>query len=516
MQRQRSRELREKYSQLVVVRSREEADRLDSFTRQYLAMSPQQEEAYLSTRRNLWTGFGGAKGGAKSVGGVRIAQRDITTSRGGIHLVLRRNYTDLLKTTRDSYDQYFPPDLVLTKNEDVWRCINDWEIWFYAADERKDPNLEKIGGLEVTTVHADEVSQQSVKFYQGIPATLRREAYVIQDDPSAPQVAIPHYIYATFNPTPGQHWTKKYFIAPATRRDENYVNNIGNVAGHRFIKSLPDDNPLLPPTYINVAFGTMEGAMLQMLRYGEFDVDESELQIVPRSDLNRINIDLVVDREMVAAGIDIGLGRPDPTVVYGVNAAGEIWPVDRFEEYDTMKQVTLLDPVCRQVQRAGGRVCIDAGSIGKGVADRLREIFGGTIMPVLFGSRPEPEPVVGKVVQFENRRAQLYWWTRLDVMQASAEIQSDSSPIIRIQVTDNLAEEADNTFYLPDTGSSKIRIEPKELIKERILRSPDDFDTLVLANAARRAVQLSNFVFPSRSRDASQRRRKPSITDGYS
>lgn len=471
------------YTTLVVVFSREDVEKLDPETRQYRAVSPQQEEAYQSTRINLRTLFGGAKGGAKSVGGVRNAQRDIASSRGGIHLVTRQNYTDLLRTTKQTYERFFPPELVIEKTELRWRCINGWEIWFYAADISRDPRWEKLGGLEVTTIHNDEVSQQPESFYEAIPATLRREAYHLET--GAP---MPHYVYDTTNPVVGPHFTKKYFIDPKTRRGEDYVNELGDRIGHRFIQSLPDSNPLLEPTYIKQAFGSMTGAMLRMMRYGQWDVDQSEFVIIPSAVLHAISIEEITDRDPVGAGIDIGLGRPDLTTVWLVNRAGQMWREASLAIYDTDEQVEILTPIVARVNRNRGKVYVDASNIGLAVAKPLRRKFGATVVLVQFGDGPVPEKTgerkpVGR--RYVSRRAQLYAWAREDAMAAAKAIERGQTALMLIQLVDELVEELAATFFVPYDGPFKLIL--KEEIIQRIGRSPDDGDGLVLCNAARRA-----------------------------
>lgn len=454
----------------------------EEYARQYTDWTSRGEQAYWSTRDHLLTLFGGAKGGSKTVTGCRIFATDISNYSGGVFVVMRRNYTVLHTTTKESFERFFPPELILEKTDDVWRCVNDNEIWWHAADRSKDPNYEKTRGLECSALFVDEVSEMDELFYEIAPSLLRRPAVSLDDGSS-----LPGYVYLTTNPVPGKNWVKRHFIDKATRKRDGR---------HNFIQSLPDENECLPEGYIDSAFATMADEMLRMLRYGDWDVEASEFVIAPSKSLDTVT---VTDRVPVAAGIDIGLGRPDPTVVYCANAAGEMWCETSFEVYDTMEQVLLLDPVCERVNAVGGDVYIDAGSVGKGVCDRLTELYGATIVAVTFSESPEPE-AGDSHKSYENRRAQLYSWARTDAKDG-----------LSVEMPDLLAEDLDNTYYLPKDG--KIQLEAKANIKARLGRSPDHADAFVLCNAGRRrrVSSLTSELVAART----PRRSRSSRYEGY-
>lgn len=478
LRRLRRRQRREKYTTFHVASTPAEFNALPRFERRYRAISQKQVEVWEAVLRGvLWILFGGGKGGAKTVGGVRLAQRLIATSEGGVWLVVRRNFTDLLTTTKQSYEQYFPPELIVKKTERIWYCQNNWEIWFYHADSSTDPNYERIGGLEVTAVHADEVSQFPVEFYAAIPAALRRPAMDIETGKPVPQ-----FVYATCNPIPGDHWTKEYFLNPNTRRGEDYADEDGNHAGHAFIQSLLDDNPFAPKGYSR-SFVGMEGAMLQMLRWGNWDIAASEFAIVPMPDVSAIEVESIRNQRVVNVGIDIGLGSPDPTVVYAANERGEMWKLAEIIEYDTAVLTEQLDPIIAEVNRNGGRAFMDAGSVGKGVVDALKARYGARVIPVLFGEAAVTESTRAPG-WYKNRRAQLYYWLRIDVQAAAKQIREGVAPPLLIASSEELRKELSNIYYLPVDGS--FQLESKKEIKRRIRRSPDEADAAALCNAARR------------------------------
>lgn len=486
----------------IIVTTRDEARRLKAYQRRYEAWTQKQYEAWAATQTETWVLFGGGKAGAKTVGGVRIAQTNIARSSGGVHLVARRNYTDLLKTTQQSYEQYFPEALIVRKTERVWYCKNDWQIWFYASDDRNDPNFEKLGGMEVSTVHPDEVSQFPEGFYEVVPSTLRRPAYLLNGEG-----AINPHVFATCNPIPTAHWSKRYFIDKDTRRGHDFIGSTGHRIGHVFIQSLIDTNPLAPEGYEEQAFGTMTGARLQMLRHGRWDIAASEFQIVPVADLLTLYTKKSIDGTYVAMGCDIGLGSPDMTTLYGVTRTGHMERIMSVSEYDTMQQVAMLSPWVAMVKAAHGQFWIDQSGVGKGVCDRLLEIFGSCVVGVSFGSAPE-KVRDGSHEQFLNRRSQMYWMAREQVMINAEMIRHGDDPKLQITENKDLQTDFENTFYLPTEG--KIQVEPKDNIKERIGHSPDDADAAVLCIGAWQAGVSDPIISPRKSE-----RSRTSITQGY-
>lgn len=479
-----------------VVHNPEEVD--DPQLLQYYAWTPRGIEAYEATRTHLYTLFGGAKGGGKTVTGARLIAADVADYQGGLYVVMRKNYTSLHTTTKKSFERFFPPELIVRKTTNTWYLVNGNELLWWAADRSRDPDYEKTRGLEATGIFPDESSEFDDQLYQILPSLLRREARHIET--GAPH---PGWIYLTSNPVPGTNYLKRRFIDDRTRvRDGQHI----------FIPSLPDDNPLLPEGYADRAFSTMEDVMLRMLRFGDWDVDASEFVIVPALHFSTVALPRVDNRDPVAAGIDIGLGRPDKTIVYCANSRGEMWKEAEFELYDTTEQTEALRPICAKIKQHGGQVWIDEGSVGKGVVDQLRRDFGSVIRGVMFGASAEPERQPnGKVERVHDlMRDQLYFWLRQDAAEAHAGLAAGAGPSLRIEESSALQEELESTFFVP--GDRWMKIEPKSEIKSRIGRSPDEADGLVLCNAARRQRQrVDNFALPTPSR----RGRRSSLTDGY-
>ena len=154
----------------------EDRSAVDPKLLQYYAWTTRGIEAYEATRTHLYTLFGGAKGGGKTVTGARIIASDVAEYRGGLYVVMRRNYTSLHMTTKQSFQRFFPPELIVKKTTNKWYLVNGNEILWWAADRSRDPDYEKTRGLEATAIFQDEGSESDDELYQILPSLLRREA----------------------------------------------------------------------------------------------------------------------------------------------------------------------------------------------------------------------------------------------------------------------------------------------------------------------------------------------------
>ncbi len=127
------------------------------------------------------------------------------------------------------------------------------------------------------------------------------------------------------------------------------------------------------------------------------------------------------------------------------------------------------------------RVGVDSVGVGASTVNKLKE-KGRYIRALNAGSKPEPRidrdlQAEGKAVrqeeEFYNLRAQMWWQLRQDLMHGRLAIPVDPALHRELVVA---------TW---ETRNGKILVEAKEKIKERLGRSPDRADAVVLWNWVR-------------------------------
>ena len=167
------------------------------------------------------------------------------------------------------------------------------------------------------------------------------------------------------------------------------------------------------------------------------------------------------NRAPVVLGVDVARFGDDSSVIFRRQGLVGFKPVI-LRGLDNM---SLADVVAAAiVEHRPDAVFIDSGQ-GQGVIDRLRQL-GHKIMEVPFGGRALRHD------RFVNRRSEM-WYSVREWLEAGGALPPDEC----------LKAELSAPTYCYDSAG-KIKLEPKDKIKERLLRSPDVADALALTLAA--------------------------------
>lgn len=130
-----------------------------------------------------------------------------------------------------------------------------------------------------------------------------------------------------------------------------------------------------------------------------------------------------------------------------------------------LDNMQLADRIAYEIrERKPQAVFIDAGG-GAGVIDRLRQL-GQSVIEVPFGGRPS------RTDRYVNRRMEM--WDEMRQWLESGGALPPDEPL--------KAELSTPTYSFDNAG--RMKLEPKEDVKERLLRSPDKADALCLTFAA--------------------------------
>lgn len=174
----------------------------------------------------------------------------------------------------------------------------------------------------------------------------------------------------------------------------------------------------------------------------------------------------VVKRKIVVSLDPAGMGD-DEQVIYGCVSG-------RIVKEDFMPQCRAPESCSHVLQMAkilgANHIIIECDGLGQPIADFLRTIKPNSIVLQevnMCGKAEDP--------QFENARAEMYWYAR------------DESEAGREQIPDDemLKDELKEIKYFPNL-KGKIQIEDKDDIKERLGRSPNRADAWILNVWARK------------------------------
>jgi len=250
-----------------------------------------------------------------------------------------------------------------------------------------------------------------------------------------------------FTANPRKCWLKEEFIDNPTK-------------ARKFVPALPTDNPYCTQKYIDNLKDAFRHRpeLLKAYLYGSWD----ELGAA-----NQIILDSWVVRAMKAPTLlagtviscDVARFGDDKTIIYVFEGTEIIERVEMGYSRTTDVSDALTD-LSRRHNHC--QIVVDEIGIGGGVIDELHKNGRRVISFNSANKAEEPD-------KFYNLRAEAWW--ELGQHFAHGEIGCRN-------MTENLRQELTEPCY--DLRNGRVLIEPKEDIKERLGRSPDEADCYVM------------------------------------
>lgn len=200
---------------------------------------------------------------------------------------------------------------------------------------------------------------------------------------------------------------------------------------------------------------------------GEHPAEGSDT-LIPLSWLEAcVGLDLPSDGEK-RLGVDVARYGGDMTVLARIYGQ-VVQPLEAVNKKDTnwtsgrVKVLNLTDKFTA--------IAVDDTGVGGGVTDALED-DGIDVDAMNFGASPMDST-------FENLKAEIYWNLREDIRNKAISLPDDKELINQLA-----------SIKYGYTRKGKIKIESKDDMKNRGLKSPDKADALAIANSAGRATDL--------------------------
>ena len=443
-----------------------------------------QAEAYASTADV--TGYGGAAGGGKSMLEIGLA---VTQHRRSI--IFRREADQ----TRDLWQKLSDVCGIYGRSNEnllVWRDLpgsryvrlagcknpNDWKKYqgqahdLYAFDEATEFLEQQVRTLIAwcRTTIPDQRCRVLLSFN---PPTTPEGEWVIQY--FAPWLDDQHADPAE----PGElRWYARLDDQDVEVEDGTPIEHKGELIqplSRTFFPARLDDNPLLEATGYRAQLQGLPEPLRSQMLYGDFTVGltDDEWQLIPTAWVRAAQARWTElgrgTTPLTQVGFDIAQGGADKTVIarrYGRwFAMPEAIPGPEVPD----AQVN-ADHVAR-VLGEGGEGYIDADGIGASTYHLARALTGRHVHSYK-GSAKTTVRDRSKVLTFLNVRAAAYWRLR------EALDPSSSSPIALPPSRELRVELCAARYVAQDRV---VKLEKKDKIKERIGRSPDLADAVVMA-----------------------------------
>jgi hypothetical protein len=410
-----------------------------------------QEHAtfFLNDKVNTELLYGGAAGGGKSAFGCLWLISMCQKYAGTRWLMGRSKLKSLKETTLNSFfeltskleinDQF---DYNAQSNIIYWKNGSEIllkDLFLYPSD----PNFDGLGSLELTGAFVDECNQITYKAWQIVKSRIR---YKLNDYGLIPK------LLGTCNPA--KNWVYKEFYSP----DKN-----GILKNYRkFIQALPKDNPYLPDSYIQSLL-QLDKNSRERLYYGNWEYDDDPSALISQDAIvNYFNpVHLTKGAEKYIT-IDVARQGKDKTVFriwygwvcvesYRIEKSGLDVVVKKGLDFIQKHSIPLTN------------VIADEDGVGGGVVDFLK----------CRGFINNAQPLKGE--NYSNLKSQCSILTAKKIsLNEMGELCNDKA------LVDIVSEEMEQIKMKDIDKDGKLSIVPKEMIKENIGRSPDEWDSIMM------------------------------------
>jgi len=392
--------------------------------------------------------YGGAKGGGKSYLGCTLIFSDALTYPETFYFIARHDLNDLKKYTDPSireavsnmgidFDRY----ISFNGQDNYFKLYNGSRVYFIDCKKLpSDPQFHRFGSLQFTRGFFEEIGQIDSMAIINLSAAVGRwnnEKYGLK-----------RKILMTCNPNKG--FAYNHFYLP---------NKNKSLPEYRkFIIALPTDNAYLTEDYLK-ALDRLPENERQRLKYGNWEYDSDPTCLIDGSSIiNLFTNNFGKGRKRIIADIArYGSDRAIITVWEGFN----IIEYHTFDISSTELIKTTIRALCSKHQIGMTDVLCDEDGVGGGVVDGLH------CSGFLNNSKP-----INPVYQ-----------------HLKAECGYKLSELIgKIGITCDLADK-EKEMIIQELGmlktyesdkDGKLRILPKEKIKEFIGRSPDWMDIFIM------------------------------------
>ena len=417
-------------------------------------LSPKQQEAYgyLKDRKRTEVLYGGAAGGGKSWLGCLWLLVCCIKYPGSRWLMGRAVGKTLKETTLNSFFDVCS-FLGLKAGEDyVYNgqagtiavgpsTILLKDLFAYPSD----PNFDDLGSLEITGAFIDEANQVTAKAKAIVGSRIR---YRLDEFGIIPKLLM------TCNPA--KNWVYQEFYDPFRK---------GGIEPYRaFIPALVSDNPNISEHYVT-NLKNLTGADRARLLDGNWDYDNDPSALMTFEAIQDLFTNEHVELGAKAITADVARYGSDKTVLMLWEGL-RVVQVYVYSGQATNETAAAIVATSKLEGVARSRIVVDDDGIGGGVVD----LIPGCIA---FKNGGKPIEVKGKAEEFANLKAQCSYTLAQKVNAGEVYIEDQDH-------RDTIAQELAWVKRDKMDHDGKLRILPKEKVKEGLGRSPDFADNMMM------------------------------------
>ena len=416
-----------------------------------MELLPKQENAvyYLKDNETKELLYGGAAGGGKSALGCLWLIEMCQTYPKSRWLMGRAKLKALKETTLNTFFELssnlgITDQFTYNAQANVIYWTNGSEIllkdlFLYPSD----PNFDSLGSLEITGAFIDECNQIVYKAWQIVTSRCR---YKLNEFDLIPKVL------GSCNPS--KNWTYKEFYK--RDRDNNLINT------KKFIQALPTDNPHLPKSYLESLLALDKNSK-QRLYFGNWEYDDDPSTLIDIDSISDYwNPNHLKGEGNVYMTIDVARKGKDKTVFRVWHG----WLV--VYRYEIAKSG--LDVVVRKAKElqlkykvSNSNTIADEDGVGGGVIDFLN------CKGFVNGSRALNDE------NYNNLKSQCGYKMAQKIVNREVGEICDNAEVKSIT-----SEEMEQVKQKDIDKDGKVALIGKDIVKQMIGRSPDEWDSIMM------------------------------------
>ena len=413
---------------------------------------------FLTDNRTTELGYGGGGSGGKTYLGCFYVIAMCLTYPGVGYLIGRKELTNLKRTTLITFykvcqDYNIPVDQAFNYNQqtNIITFFNGSQIFLFDLSyQPSDPLYTRLGSLELTGAFIDEsneIDPQAINIVKTRLARRKNSEFNL-----APKML------ETFNPDKG-HVYQDYYLPWKE----------GTLPEHRqFIRALPTDNPYTTRAYIR-QLENSDKITRERLLLGNFEYDDDPAKLIDYDsiiDLFSNSVEVTGEKYIV---VDVARFGRDKTVISLWDGL-ECRKVESYGQQSTDVSEARIKALAMEERVPYSHILIDEDGIGGGIVDHLRGCKG-----FIANSTPFDNKETHEAENFQNLKAQCAYKLAEAINSHRMAVRVDNEQIRR-----ELIEELEQIKSKDRDKDGKLKIIPKDEVKEMIRRSPDLSDVLLM------------------------------------
>lgn len=428
--------------------------------------TPKQAELIraLASRLFRYLLFGGGTGGGKSYLGAKIFINLAMTQPDTAYGIFRKNMVTLKRTTFKTFQKYARKnniiegrDYVFNKSEMTWTFVKTRAvIYFMELDITKDPEMNKLGGLELTAAMIDEADEVAEAAFNVLRFRIGRANF-------NGELA---FIYLTCNPN--QSWVRYTFYDPAQKNQLE--------APFYFLESLITDNTYQSEQALAAASDpTAPAQYVERYFRGNWEYINDPNALFPNRVIDQMLVDHLPKSGRRTVGVDVSREGDDKTV-FSLHIGDTL--ADLFEpEVDRGEDAAISDLVADELilylkkNNVGYQdVWIDAVGNGGGVVDSMRR-RGYYVNSFKSGEKTTDLHEDG-TPKYDMLRSERYYKMAQAGARGTFKIWKECPELGELR--------KDLLAHTYETTDKQTLVESKKKMKKRLGRSPDFSDAVVM------------------------------------